>query len=216
MLVRTPAVAFAVALAVVSRAAVIEVTEGGDFNDATYMFSDSSGTEMSSLKGNSTAVTSSTDLVTGSGNSVNDLAARLAAAEAIIALLPIFPRMAFAEPRGTSGGTTFFHQKQFSAACESIDGRVSSLTFAECSSLAAGSYTGWAAAREWHSGVSLATWAPGCVRHNLNDYENGESLSAGTSLDATGGGDIRWNTNAGASGSWWTTAPFMSPVCKYS
>ena len=125
------------------------------------------------------------DLVTGSGNSVNDLAARLAAAEAIIALLATFPRMAFAEPRGTSGGTTFFHQKQFSAACESIDGRVSSLTFAECSSLAAGSYTGWAAAREWHPGQSLATSAPGCVRHNLNDYENGESLSDPSSAIAS-------------------------------
>jgi len=75
-------------------AAVIEVTEGGGVSDAMYMFSDSAGSEMATLKGNSSAVTCSTDIVTGSGNSVNglanmvnDLATRLSAAEATIASL---------------------------------------------------------------------------------------------------------------------------------
>ena len=55
-------------------AAVIEVTEGGGVHDATYKFSDSVGSEMATLKGNSSAVTCSTDVVTGSGNSVDALA----------------------------------------------------------------------------------------------------------------------------------------------
>ena len=75
-------------------AAVIEVTEGGGVHDATYKFSDSVGSEMATLKGNSSAVTCSTDVVTGSGNSVdalanmvNDLATRLSAAEATISTM---------------------------------------------------------------------------------------------------------------------------------
>ena len=71
---------------VVAHAAVIQVTEGGAMHDATYMFSDLSGTKLATLVGNSTALTASTDLVSGHGNSLDDMAARLAALEAFIGI----------------------------------------------------------------------------------------------------------------------------------
>jgi hypothetical protein len=67
------------------RSAVIEVTACGVVSEPTYWFSDATGSPMATLTGSSSAVTSSVDLATGSGNSVNDLAARLAAAEATVA-----------------------------------------------------------------------------------------------------------------------------------
>jgi len=64
--------------------AVIEVTAGGAVSEPTYQFSDSSGSSLATLTGASDKITASTDLETGSGNRVDDLAARLAAAEALI------------------------------------------------------------------------------------------------------------------------------------
>jgi len=63
-------------------AAIVEVTEGGGVKEATYQFSDSSGTQLATLVGNSTAVTASTDLVTGGGNSLDALAATVAQQQA--------------------------------------------------------------------------------------------------------------------------------------
>eukprot|EP00966_Prymnesium_polylepis_P335229 7390588-Prymnesium_polylepis.1 len=68
--------------------AVIEVTAGGTGSEPTYPFSDSSGSSLAphSLVAD-TKITVSTDLETGNGNRVDDLATRLAAAEATIASL---------------------------------------------------------------------------------------------------------------------------------
>ena len=67
--------------------AVIEVTAGGTVSEPTYQFSDSSGSSLATLTGSGTKITASTDLETGNGNRVDDLATRLAAAEATIASL---------------------------------------------------------------------------------------------------------------------------------
>jgi hypothetical protein len=66
--------------------AVIEVTAGGEQADPTYLFSDEGGNGLANLTANSDgAITASGDLKTGTGTRVNDLATRLAAAEATIA-----------------------------------------------------------------------------------------------------------------------------------
>lgn len=67
--------------------AVIEVTAGGSINDPTYRFSDEYGQHLANLTATNGMVTSSGDLETGTGNSVNNLATRLAAAEATITSL---------------------------------------------------------------------------------------------------------------------------------
>ena len=68
-------------------AAVIEVTQGGGVSDATYMFSDSGGSELATLKGTSSALTASTDVVTGSGVSVNALATTISSLQAEVAAM---------------------------------------------------------------------------------------------------------------------------------
>ena len=78
-----------VCLVTLSEAAVIEVTAGGAVSEPTYQFSDSSGSSLARFTGSGTKITASTDLETGNGNSVDDLATRLAAAEATIASLQI-------------------------------------------------------------------------------------------------------------------------------
>ena len=73
---------------VTAHGAVIEVTGGATPSDATVRFSDSSGTQLVTLSASSSAtVTSSADVTTGTGTSVNDLGTRLAAAEATITAL---------------------------------------------------------------------------------------------------------------------------------
>ena len=68
--------------------AVIEVTAGGAVEDATYRFSDLSGSPLANFSATSSdRITASTDIETGSGNRVDDRASRLAAAEATIASL---------------------------------------------------------------------------------------------------------------------------------
>ena len=70
-----------------THAAVIEVTAGGKVSEPTYMFSDASGNALATLVGNSTALSASADLVTGNGNSVDELATAMASLQAIIAQL---------------------------------------------------------------------------------------------------------------------------------
>ena len=68
--------------------AMIEVTAGGAVGDATYQFSDLAGSPLANFSATSSdKITASADLETGSGNRVDDLASRLAAAEATIASL---------------------------------------------------------------------------------------------------------------------------------
>jgi hypothetical protein len=68
--------------------AIIEVTAGGG-SEPTYMFSNNQGNEVATMTGNVTSgdITTSGDLRTAAGNSVDDLAARLAAADATINVL---------------------------------------------------------------------------------------------------------------------------------
>ena len=68
-----------------TNAAVIEVTAGGKVSEPTYMFSDASGNALATLVGNSTALSASADLVTGNGNSVDELATAMASLQATIA-----------------------------------------------------------------------------------------------------------------------------------
>ena len=70
-----------------THAAVIEVTAGGKVSEPTYMFSDASGNALATLVGNSTALSASADLVTGNGNSVDELATAMASLQATIAQL---------------------------------------------------------------------------------------------------------------------------------
>ena len=94
----TRAVYFAAITIFNAQAAVIEVTAssgGVGGTEPTYQFSDLSGTSVATLTGNVSNgdITASGDLIasgdvkTGSGNRVNDLAARLAAAEATISAM---------------------------------------------------------------------------------------------------------------------------------
>ena len=69
------------------RGAVIEVTAGGAVSDPTYQFSGWNGEHLANLSANHNSIVASDDLKTGSGNSVDDLATRLAAAESTIATL---------------------------------------------------------------------------------------------------------------------------------
>ena len=57
-----------------SEGAMIEVTAGGDVSEPIYRFSDESGSSLATLIGSGTKITASTDLETGNGNSVDDLA----------------------------------------------------------------------------------------------------------------------------------------------
>ena len=70
-----------------TNAAVIEVTAGGEVSEPTYRFSDASGNALATLVGNSTALSASADLVTGNGNSVDELATAMASLQAILAQL---------------------------------------------------------------------------------------------------------------------------------
>ena len=70
-----------------THAAVIEVTAGGKVSEPTYMFSDASGNALATLVGNSTALSASADVVTGNGNSVDELATAMASLQATIAQL---------------------------------------------------------------------------------------------------------------------------------
>ena len=70
-----------------TNAAVIEVTAGGEVSEPTYRFSDASGNALATLVGNSTALSASADVVTGNGNSVDDLATTMASLQATIAQL---------------------------------------------------------------------------------------------------------------------------------
>ena len=70
-----------------TNAAVIEVTAGGEVSEPTYRFSDASGNALATLVGNSTALSASADVVTGNGNSVDELATAMASLQAIIAQL---------------------------------------------------------------------------------------------------------------------------------
>ena len=69
------------------KGAVIAVTAGGQVTEPTYQFSDSSGAALVTLVGSASKVQASADLETGSGNSVDTLAAQLATAQASIASL---------------------------------------------------------------------------------------------------------------------------------
>ena len=66
--------------------AVIEVTAGGAVEEPTYLFTESDVVAANLTARNGT-IKASGDLETGSGNRVDDLASRLAAAEATIASL---------------------------------------------------------------------------------------------------------------------------------
>ena len=77
------------------KTAVVEVTAGGHVNEPTYMFSDITGFPLATLKGSSTALTASTDVVTGNGNSVDTLATTIATLQATIDDLAL--RLAAAE-----------------------------------------------------------------------------------------------------------------------
>ena len=57
--------------------AVIEVTAGGQVTEPTYQFSDVSGAHLVNLTGSADKVKASGDMETGSGNSVNTMAAEL-------------------------------------------------------------------------------------------------------------------------------------------
>ena len=90
----TWAVYFAAITVFKAQAAIIEVTAssgGGGFSatEPTYQFSDLSGTPVATLIGNVSNgdITASGDLKTGTGNGMDDLASRLATAEATIANL---------------------------------------------------------------------------------------------------------------------------------
>lgn len=94
---------FVFAFATIADAAVIEVTEGGAVNDAAFQFSDSSGAQLATLVGNGTALTASTDVMTGSGNSVDALAAKVARLEAEMEAMRQFVQMTHGQiviPRG--------------------------------------------------------------------------------------------------------------------
>ena len=67
--------------------AVIEVTAGGTVHEPTYQFSDLSGNHMTNLTAVRDKIRASGDVETGHGNSIDDLATRLAAAEATNALV---------------------------------------------------------------------------------------------------------------------------------
>ena len=169
--------------------AMIAVTSGGG-TEATYQFSGSDGEHLANLTASDSAVVASTDVMTGRGNSLDDLAdlvtvfgaslARLSnllsalnatviSQSATIAELtrkmdhfPTFPGNAFAAPRATSGSIIFYHQKQGTLPC--FPGS-EQLTFAECEHLAGGQYAGsWPHVREWHPSVNQPTWAPSWLR----------------------------------------------------
>jgi len=73
-----------------TNAAVIEVTAGGEVSEPTYRFSDASGNALATLVGNSTALSASADVVTGNGNSVDELATAMTSLQATIAQLGDF------------------------------------------------------------------------------------------------------------------------------
>lgn len=66
--------------------AVIQVTTGGEVLEATFSFADASG-QMAKLTGSHEKIMASTDMMTGQGNSVDSMAARLADAESKIATM---------------------------------------------------------------------------------------------------------------------------------
>ena len=210
--------------------------------DPTYMWSDANGIMLANMTADAKGVLiASGDVKTGNGDSVSamateirmltdnntDLTAQLGAAKATIEslqaqitqlnsylILPAaFPTNAYPLPRGTSGSTVFYHQQQRSYACRTLPVASYPVTYNECYALAQGQYSRWASARGWQPSVSFSSWAPGCVRHNNHNFENGES----------GGGDIRWNTHSGSPDAWWNPdtlsgenlhSLYMGPVCK--
>jgi hypothetical protein len=67
--------------------AIIEVTAGGEVSDPTYQFTGWQGEHLANWTAINGTITASGDVKTGNGNRVDDMAARLAAAEATIASL---------------------------------------------------------------------------------------------------------------------------------
>jgi hypothetical protein len=89
-------------LIVFTKSAVIEVTAGGDVTEPTYMFSDVQGNSVATLTSNVSNgdITASGDLKTEAGSSMDNMATRLAAAEATIQNLQAVIHSLMAPPIG--------------------------------------------------------------------------------------------------------------------
>jgi len=201
--------------------AVIEVTAGGSVTNPTYQFSDEGGVHLANMTASASSIVASTDLETGRGNRVDDLADQLAAAQATIASLNstiasfassleairikgIYGHSATLPGVAIGGTNLYYITREKGVACRDIG---SAVTLAECTALATGTYSSWApfgtGSPQWYGSLNEPNKAYGCNAFNPNTAPHVKYVS------------MVWNTNtawqgysSGWSETWWRT------VCK--
>ena len=201
--------------------AVIEVTAGGSVTNPTYQFSDLGGMHLANMTASASSIVASTDLETGRGNRVDDLADQLAAAQATIASLNntiasfassleairikgIYGHSATLPGVAISGTNLYYITRERGAMCKHYHGTV---TLAECTALASGTYSSWApfgtGAPHWYGSLNEPNKAYGCCAIN------------GINSPASNYVSMVWNTNTAYQGhhSGWSETHWLT-VCK--
>ena len=201
--------------------AVIEVTAGGSVTNPTYQFSDLGGMHLANMTASASSIVASTDLETGRGNRVDDLADQLAAAQATIASLNntiasfassleairikgIYGHSATLPGVAISGTNLYYITRERGAMCKHYYGTV---TLAECTALASGTYSSWApfgtGAPHWYGSLNEPNKAYGCCAIN------------GINSPASNYVSMVWNTNTAYQGhhSGWSETHWLT-VCK--
>jgi hypothetical protein len=201
--------------------AVIEVTAGGAVTNPTYQFSDLGGVHLANMTASASSIVASTDLETGRGNRVDDLADQLAAAQATIASLNntiasfassleairikgIYGHSATLPGVAISGTNLYYITRERGAMCKHYYGTV---TLAECTALASGTYSSWApfgtGAPHWYGSLNEPNKAYGCCAIN------------GINSPASNYVSMVWNTNTAYQGhhSGWSETHWLT-VCK--
>ena len=206
--------------------AVIEVTAGGAVTNPTYQFSDLGGVHLANMTASASSIVASTDLETGRGNRVDDLADQLAAAQATIASLNstiasfassleairikgIYGFSATLPGVAISGTNLYYITRETGVRCRaaSLGVSIGAVTLAECTALASGTYSSWApfgtGAPQWYGSLNEPNKAYGCCAVNAIS-------SAGDNYVA-----MVWNSNTAWQGysSGWSETHWLT-VCK--
>ena len=204
--------------------AVIEVTAGGSVTNPTYQFSDLGGMHLANMTASASSIVASTDLETGRGNRVDDLADQLAAAQATIASLNntiasfassleairikgIYGFSATLPGVAISGTNLYYITREKGQACRHSNSQSGAVTLAECTALASGTYSSWAPfgtnTQQWYGSINSPNWAYGCLAYNPNTAPHVKYSS------------MVWNPNTAYQGhsSGWSETEWRT-VCK--
>lgn len=192
--------------------AVIEVTAGGKVVEPTYQFSDISGAHLVNLTGSADKVKASGDMETGSGNSVNTMAAELSAMAAELSFMRMVTMYTTPWAQAWNGNTFYFLVRQRGIQCP---GGTSPVTEAECRSIEA--------AANHPETIPFGDWWKLAPRSNSYGFPGSTSAAGDSSYPLSEpnklpgctmyANSIVWNIG-GTTNGWSET--HWKPVCKLS